>query len=76
MKHQGVKRIIFERCRGFRFFFAVSASRQQGPRLVSIKDEHTRLLDENQKMKVSNETLEVLCFKADYQNRFRRQAMR
>ena len=40
--------------------FVLSASREQGPRLVSIKDEHARLLDENQKMKVSNDTLEVL----------------
>eukprot|EP00904_Undaria_pinnatifida_P007355 jgi/Undpi1/374/HiC_scaffold_1.g00370.m1 len=30
----------------------------QGPRLVSIKDEHARLLNETKQMKISNETLQ------------------
>lgn len=65
MQQQDFKWITFEHLFLIMFlfafrFFAVSVSREQGPRLVSIKDEHARLLDENQKMKVSNETLEVL----------------
>lgn len=36
----------------------------QASRLVSIKDEHARLMDEGQKMQAKNETLQVLsiCF--------------